>query len=58
MRAAIVGAKGTSYYSALIFFDISLPNTYPTMPPKVFYHSNGLSLNPNLHTDGKFALAF
>ncbi|KAL0864297.1 hypothetical protein Bca101_043415 [Brassica carinata] len=57
MRAVIVGAEGTPYHDGLFFFDIHYPDTYPSVPPIVHYHSGGLSINPNLYNSGHVCLS-
>ncbi|GER43084.1 ubiquitin-conjugating enzyme family protein [Striga asiatica] len=57
LRAVIVGAEGTPYHDGLFFFDLHLPNNYPDAPPKVYYHSGGLRLNPNLYANGYVCLS-
>ncbi|KAJ1395277.1 Ubiquitin-conjugating enzyme E2 [Sesbania bispinosa] len=57
MRAVIIGAAGTPYHDALFFFDIAFPHDYPTHPPKVYYHSFGVRLNPNLYNNGTICLS-
>ncbi|XP_022866269.1 probable ubiquitin-conjugating enzyme E2 24 [Olea europaea var. sylvestris] len=57
LRAVIIGAEGTPYHNGLFFFDICLPSDYPFRPPKVYYHSHGLNLNPNLYADGTVCLS-
>ncbi|KAG2328235.1 hypothetical protein Bca52824_010963 [Brassica carinata] len=57
MRAVIVGAEGTPYHDGLFFFDIHFPDTYPSVPPIVHYHSGGLRINPNLYNCGKVCLS-
>ncbi|XP_056866138.1 putative ubiquitin-conjugating enzyme E2 38 isoform X2 [Raphanus sativus] len=57
MRAVIIGAEGTPYHDGLFFFDIYFPDTYPSVPPMVHYHSGGLSINPNLYSCGKVCLS-
>ncbi|GFZ13899.1 ubiquitin-conjugating enzyme 25 [Actinidia rufa] len=57
IRAVIVGAPGTPYHDGLFFFDIQLPSNYPYQPPKVYYHSHGIRLNPNLYTRGFVCLS-
>ncbi|CAI0409124.1 unnamed protein product [Linum tenue] len=57
MRAVIVGADGTPYHDGLFFFDIFFPASYPSVPPKVHYHSGGLRLNPNLYANGYVCLS-
>ncbi|KAI5012637.1 hypothetical protein ZWY2020_024903, partial [Hordeum vulgare] len=53
LRAAIVGPSGTPYHDGLFFFDVRFPPEYPRCPSKVYYHSGGLRLNPNLYESGK-----
>ncbi|KAF8091098.1 hypothetical protein N665_0453s0006 [Sinapis alba] len=57
MRAVIIGAEGTPYHDGLFFFDIHFPDTYPSVPPMVHYHSGGLRINPNLYNCGKVCLS-
>ncbi|XP_019090896.1 PREDICTED: putative ubiquitin-conjugating enzyme E2 38 isoform X2 [Camelina sativa] len=57
LRAVIIGAEGTPYHDGLFFFDIQFPDTYPSVPPKVYYHSGGLRINPNLYNCGKVCLS-
>ncbi|CAL4978786.1 unnamed protein product [Urochloa decumbens] len=57
LRAAIVGPAGTPYHDGLFFFDVRFPSEYPKCPPKVYYHSGGLRLNPNLYESGKVCLS-
>ncbi|KAG2309814.1 hypothetical protein Bca52824_029562 [Brassica carinata] len=57
LRAVIVGADGTPYHDGLFFFDIFFPDTYPSVPPMVHYHSGGLRINPNLYNSGKVCLS-
>ncbi|KAL0864299.1 hypothetical protein Bca101_043417 [Brassica carinata] len=57
MRAVIVGAEGTPYHDGLFFFDIHFPDTYPSVPPMVHYHSGGLRINPNLYNSGFVCLS-
>ncbi|KAG7595047.1 Ubiquitin-conjugating enzyme/RWD-like [Arabidopsis thaliana x Arabidopsis arenosa] len=57
LRAVIIGAEGTPYHDGLFFFDIQFPDTYPSVPPKVHYHSGGLRINPNLYNCGKVCLS-
>ena len=57
VRAVMVGASGTPYQDGLFFFDLHLPPSYPDVPPQVFYHSFGLSLNPNLENSGTVCLS-
>ncbi|KAF8413877.1 hypothetical protein HHK36_001871 [Tetracentron sinense] len=57
LRAVIVGAAGTPYHDGIFFFDVFFPFDYPNVPPKVYYHSGGLRLNPNLYNCGKVCLS-
>lgn len=57
LRAVIIGPAGTPYHDGLFFFDIVLPCDYPKQPPKVYYHSHGYRLNPNLYADGTLCLS-
>ncbi|KAG2322851.1 hypothetical protein Bca4012_058318 [Brassica carinata] len=52
LRAVIIGAEGTPYHDGLFFFDIQFPDSYPSAPPKVHYHSGGLRIIPNLYNCG------
>lgn len=64
------GPEKTPYQDFLFFFDVSLPNTYPSHPPEVYFHpprkpgqtvARGLGfrqrINPNLYDDGKVCLS-
>ncbi|KAK3424326.1 hypothetical protein EUGRSUZ_F01126 [Eucalyptus grandis] len=57
LRAVMIGAEGTPYHDGLFFFDVSFPSGYPGVPPKVYYHSGGLRINPNLYNCGKVCLS-
>ncbi|KAJ0250442.1 hypothetical protein HA466_0137750 [Hirschfeldia incana] len=57
MRAVIIGAEGTPYHDGLFAFDIHFPDTYPSVPPMVHYHSGGLNINPNLYSSGYVCLS-
>ncbi|KAL2327654.1 hypothetical protein Fmac_021081 [Flemingia macrophylla] len=57
MRAVMIGAEGTPYHNGLFFFDIKFPIEYPNVPPLVYYHSGGQSLNPNLYGCGTVCLS-
>ena len=59
LRAVIVGPTGTPYDGFLFWFDLQLPETYPSEPPSMHYHAWGLSerLNPNLYENGKVCLS-
>ncbi|KAI7730646.1 hypothetical protein M8C21_029073 [Ambrosia artemisiifolia] len=51
------GPAGTPYHDGLFVFDVHFPPTYPNIPPKVYYYSGGLRLNPNLYDNGKVCLS-
>ncbi|KAL8109626.1 hypothetical protein AgCh_025657 [Apium graveolens] len=57
MRAVIIGPTGTPYHDGLFVFDVHFPSNYPSVPPKVTYHSSGLRINPNLYECGKVCLS-
>uniref|UniRef100_A0A0D9WCY7 UBC core domain-containing protein n=1 Tax=Leersia perrieri TaxID=77586 RepID=A0A0D9WCY7_9ORYZ len=57
LRAAMVGADGTPYQDNLFLFDIHLPQSYPSTPPQVYYHSFGHRVNPNLYPSGTVCLS-
>ncbi|KAE9601501.1 hypothetical protein Lal_00040667 [Lupinus albus] len=57
MRAVIVGAEDTPYHDGLFFFDIEFPSDYPNVPPKLYYHSLGFRINPNLYNNGTVCLS-
>jgi len=51
--ALIIGPKGTPYENGYFIFDIVLPKTYPTHPPKVTCLSTyGYRINHNIKEDG------
>ncbi|XAR61431.1 Ubiquitin--protein ligase [Bertholletia excelsa] len=57
MRAVLIGPPETPYNHGLFFFDILFPDGYPSRPPKVFYCSHGIDLNPLLGKEGKVYLS-
>ena len=57
LRAVIIGAEGTPYHDGLFFFDVFFPEDYSNVPPKVYYHSHGLRINPNLYENGRVCLS-
>jgi ubiquitin-conjugating enzyme E2 O len=57
LRVVMLGASGTPYSDGLFFFDLQLPPSYPAEPPHVYYHSFGLSVNPNLYASGAVCLS-
>lgn len=58
LRVLIHGTQDTPYEDGVFFFDIYLPETYPLVPPEVYYHSMYCErLNPNLYVDGKVCLS-
>ena len=54
----IEGPSNTPYEDGLFFFEVQLPNDYPTTPP-VFHYVSFCSdrLNPNLYEDGKVCVS-
>jgi len=57
LKVLIIGPQNTIYYNSYFIFDICLPSNYPNSPPKVFYHSGGYRLHPNLYEDGTVCLS-
>jgi ubiquitin-conjugating enzyme E2 O len=57
LRAMIKGPSLTPYHDGLFCFDILFDENYPSVPPKVHYHSYGYRLNPNLYKEGKVCLS-
>ncbi len=59
LRAVIAGPQDTPYDGFLFWFDLQLPESYPSEPPAMHYHAWGLSerLNPNLYENGKVCLS-
>jgi ubiquitin-protein ligase len=57
LRAMIKGPPLTPYHDGLFCFDILFDEDYPSVPPKVHYHSYGYRLNPNLYEEGKVCLS-
>ncbi|XP_020244427.1 putative ubiquitin-conjugating enzyme E2 38 [Asparagus officinalis] len=57
LRAVIIGPAGTPYHDGLFFFDFQFTANYPNEPPKAYYRSGGLRLNPNLYADGTVCLS-
>ena len=57
MRCLIAGPASTPYEDGAFFFDILLPPKYPSVPPKVHFHSHGERMNPNLYDSGKVCLS-
>lgn len=53
MKLLIIGPPNTVYCHSYFIFDIKLPQNYPQEPPKVFFHSQGLKVHPNLYIEGK-----
>lgn len=54
----IKGPGRTPYEDGLFFFDVQLPNNYPSAPPLFFYISYCSDrLNPNLYEDGKVCVS-
>jgi ubiquitin-protein ligase len=57
LRAMIKGPPLTPYHDGLFCFDFLFDEDYPSVPPKVHYHSYGYRLNPNLYEEGKVCLS-
>eukprot|EP00993_Chasmostoma_nieuportense_P001670 NODE_252_length_2587_cov_23.295528_g235_i0.p1 GENE.NODE_252_length_2587_cov_23.295528_g235_i0~~NODE_252_length_2587_cov_23.295528_g235_i0.p1 ORF type:complete len:833 (-),score=193.15 NODE_252_length_2587_cov_23.295528_g235_i0:87-2585(-) len=58
LQILIEGAPHTPYHHAVFPFDLRLPDNYPHTPPRMFFHSYGVRLNPNLsHQDGSLCLS-
>ncbi|KAJ4729807.1 putative Ubiquitin conjugating enzyme [Melia azedarach] len=57
LRAVMIGPSGTPYHDGLFVFDCLFPPSYPNEPPRVYYYSGGLRLNPNLYECGKVCLS-
>jgi len=60
MRALISGPPDTPYESGLFAFDVYVPPTYPTVPPKVTLITTGqgtVRFSPNLYKEGKVCLS-
>ncbi|CAI6342495.1 unnamed protein product [Periconia digitata] len=60
LTVLIIGPSDTPYEHAPFLIDLHLPATYPSEPPRAFFHSwtqgNG-PVNPNLYQDGKICLS-
>ncbi|KAI7371784.1 hypothetical protein KC354_g325 [Hortaea werneckii] len=68
LRVLILGPTGTPYVHCPIQIDFHLPSTFPSEPPKAFFHSwptpptlhgsGGVGrINPNLYEDGTICLS-
>jgi len=60
LKACVVGPEGSPYESGLFFFDIFLPASYNSEPPKVKIittNDGRHRFNPNLYADGKVCLS-
>ncbi|KAJ3069021.1 hypothetical protein HDU98_007895 [Podochytrium sp. JEL0797] len=56
LRVLMVGPENTPYEGGLFLFDVALPEEYPAVPPKVFFHSWSFGMgrvNPNLYEGGR-----
>jgi baculoviral IAP repeat-containing protein 6 len=56
MKFIIIGPSDTPYENGMFEFDMWMPGNYPYEPPKVWFMGTDcgqLSINPNLHADGK-----
>lgn len=60
LRVLILGPLQTPYAFAPFVIDMHLDESFPSSPPKAFFHSwtSGLGpINPNLYEDGKICLS-
>ena len=58
MKALLTGPKDTPYQNGVFLFDIYIPDSYPSRPPKVLIANNGgIRFNPNLYNEGKVCLS-
>eukprot|EP01132_Coremiostelium_polycephalum_P001473 gene1473-1858_t len=57
LQALIIGPSETVYENSIFIFDICLPSGYPSIPPKVHFHSVSFKLNPNLYENGNVCLS-
>jgi len=59
MKAMIVGPSGTPYEGGFYFFDITFPQNYPMVCPKVIHQTRTgrVRFNPNLYASGKVCLS-
>ncbi|EGC38495.1 hypothetical protein DICPUDRAFT_86508 [Dictyostelium purpureum] len=55
--ALIIGPEDTIYENSVFIFDIFLPSNYPSVAPKVFFHSVSFKLHPNLNVNGTVCLS-
>jgi len=56
-RFMVLGAQGTPFYLSWFMFDLQLDAHHPASPPRVYYHSLGPKLHPNLYEDGNVCLS-
>jgi len=60
IKVMIVGPYGTPYENGCFFFDLFLPDNYPTANPMMKFMTTGAGrfrFNPNLYTDGKICIS-
>jgi Ubiquitin-conjugating enzyme len=60
MRCLMAAPQGTPYALGLFCFDIWIPDSYPTHPPKMQLLTTGggtVRFSPNLYADGKVCLS-
>ncbi|KAH9254045.1 hypothetical protein BASA81_007920 [Batrachochytrium salamandrivorans] len=56
----IIGPEGTEYENGCFHFDMTLPSTFPQVPPQVVFRTTGggaIRFNPNLYNSGKVCLS-
>ena len=59
-KVLIIGPSNTPYEHGLFEFDVFFPAHYPVGPPLFYFVTAGryrMSINPNLHPDGKICLS-
>ena len=68
IQLLFVGNKDTPYENGFYLFELTYPDNYPMIPPKMKYYTNGylnnlknklfnVRFNPNLYTNGKVCLS-
>jgi ubiquitin-protein ligase len=60
LKFLIIGPEGTPYQDGCFVFDMLLPPSFPTEPPKAKFMTTGggkVRFNPNLYQDGKVCLS-
>jgi baculoviral IAP repeat-containing protein 6 len=58
IKALITGPIDTPYDSGIYIFNIYIPDSYPSGPPKMIHENNGNKrINPNIYNNGKVCLS-